>query len=115
MKQTENSAYICWWPEIFRPQNELEEGKAGGIPASGNEIGHVLSRIMGLDILSRKNNVRVVVAQECKDTFVWRTEQGKRDFCCNGILMPVIIEYASTIVSILRALSDSKQWNVLYP
>ena len=55
------SAYICWWPEIFRPQNELEEGKAGGIPASGDEIGHLLSLVMGSIVLSRKNNAGVFV------------------------------------------------------
>ena len=72
------SAYICLWPEIFRPQNELEEGKAGGIPASGDEIGHVLSRVMGSDILSGKKNATMMVVQDCKSAFVRRTEQGKK-------------------------------------
>ena len=38
-----NSAYICLWPELFRPQSELGEGKAGGIPASDHESGSLLS------------------------------------------------------------------------
>ena len=25
------------WPEVFRPQHELEEGEAGGIPASDDD------------------------------------------------------------------------------
>ncbi len=66
------SAYICWWPEIFRPQGELEEGKAGGIPASDDEIGCLLSEVMGSNILSGKNNAGVMVVQECKHAFVWK-------------------------------------------
>ena len=114
MKQNQRfSAYICWWPEIFRPQNELEEGKAGGIPASGDEIGHVLSRVMGSDTLSGKNNARIVAGQVCKTAFVWKNEQGKRDFCCNGILLLLITEYISAIVPILHAPLDRKKWNIL--
>ena len=109
MKQNQRfSAYICWWPEIFRPQSELEEGKAGGIPAFGDEIGHMPSRVMGSDILSGKNNARIMVVQECEHAFVWRIEYGKGGFCCYGILLLVLAEYVSAIVSILQALSDSR-------
>ena len=70
MKQNERTfAYICWWPEIFRPQDELEEGKAGGIPASGDEIGHLLSLVMGSIVLSGKNNAGLFVVQECQHPF----------------------------------------------
>lgn len=46
-----------------------------------------------------------LVIQECKDAFVWKTEQGKGNFCCNGILLLllVITEYASAIVPIAQA------------
>lgn len=73
MKRSERiSAYICWWPEIFRPQNGLEEGKAGGIPASGDEIGRLLSEFMGSNVLSGKNNAGVMAVLECKHAFVWK-------------------------------------------
>ena len=68
------SAYICSWPEIFRPQNELEEGKAGGIPASGDELQSLLSEVMGSNVLSGKNNAGVMVVQECKMLLSGRTE-----------------------------------------
>ena len=38
--------------------------------------------------------------------FVWSTEQGKGNFCCNGILLLVITEYVWIIVSILQAPFD---------
>ena len=38
MEQDWRILRICTaWPEIFRPQHELEEGKAGGIPASDDD------------------------------------------------------------------------------
>ena len=67
-------AYICSWPEIFRPQNELEEGKAGVIPASGDEIRSLLSEVMGSYVLSGENNAGVVVVQECKMLLSGNTE-----------------------------------------
>lgn len=68
----------------------------------------MLSQVMGSIVLSGKNNAEVMVVQECKDAFVTSTEQGKREFCCNGILLLLITEHVSTIVPLFQALFDIK-------